>query len=751
MTLATTTTRWWVCAFGTAVLISALGCGKDSSGGNPVEPNVGFLCRGSVSDGAGDTVLLPSGASNLPPLDICDPLNISSADAITKCTDKCNGMLQGYADAINARGGTMVTVGQLTCSIQQFEQINSDCPNMDPPGVPEPPFSGGPSQYVANLTGNLHFAVDVNVAIGSVTVSRDTPATGQLGYTIIPLDRNCPPQGCDLLITSLSVAVADFDIAASILGVTIFEDSIRGMHIQNAGWVTGTWHPDGHFEVPAQAGNIVVTLSDNGTHTSLDRKNGNPLTGTIDPVAGTVAFDTFAQSESDTTITLGNFAGANVSNPPTAVIATPATVECNTPGAATVLLDGTPSASASGPLHFFSWRVNSGPVLSGAQVPATLHLGPNDVALNVFNQAFGIGVAERLITVVDTTPPTFAPLAPVTATLCDPGSQSAEIATPTAGDVCSPTVVVTGQVIASNGVALAVPVPIVNGRVQLPAGIHLLRWTAIDPSGQSATTTQTLNIRSGLQAGNTITIADRARVALRGSGFALLGNTGSGPIEIGVQGQTGGLVTGGGVLLRDRAVVNGSILHAGALTRQNLTTVTGAIIQTPLSLPPGRDLAGVVFPATNAGAIVVSPDGTRVLAPGAYAAVTVFSRGRLKLSSGTYLVTSLDLEPRSRLELDQTAGPVQIFVQSGLVARGQIAPMAGAPGGFLLGYAGSQPVTLGTPFLAGTLVAPGAKIVIPSLGAGAFSGELFARDIEVQPDATLTCDPLGRTAQQAGL
>src|SRR5215831_3061408 len=193
---------------GLCIVVTATACGDNSGGGSPqpTEPNVGFECKGTVSDGAGDTILLPTGASGVPALDICDPQDISAADAVTKCTD----MLQSYADFINNMTGKMIMVSQLTCNIAQFEQINSDCPNMDPPGIPDPPFSGGPSQYVANLTGNLHFAVNVDVEVTSFTVSADSPTSGQVGYTIVPLDRVCPPQGCALLMTSLTAAVADF-------------------------------------------------------------------------------------------------------------------------------------------------------------------------------------------------------------------------------------------------------------------------------------------------------------------------------------------------------------------------------------------------------------------------------------------------------------------------------------------------------------------------------------------------------------
>ena len=735
------------------IFAAAISCGGSGSPPTPVEPNVAFECKGTVSDGAGDVILLPTGANNLPALDICAVQNITFSAAITQCTDKCDGLLQSYADAINSMNGTMVTVSQLTCNVNQFEQIASDCPNMDPPGVPEPPFSGGTSQYVANLSGQVNFSVDVDTPLGTTNVS-STPATsGQIGYTIIPLDRNCPPQGCELLITSLSLDVADFELSLDVLGAHLFGHDIKNLHLQNAGWVVGTWQPNGQFTIPAQAGDIVITASDNGTHTSLDRRNGSPLTGVINPGANTVSFDNFSQSDGNTTITVQNLSGSNVSTPPVAVISTPQIVECNRIDAADVILDGSASQSNNGPLHFFTWVVNGGPPISGVQASATLGLGPNDVVLNVFNQTLGIGQADETITVVDTTPPTIQPVAPVIDTLCNPNGQSAVITPPIATDICSPTVTVTGQVVSANGTALGVPIPIVNGQVQLAPGTYVVLWTATDQSGQSSSVTQSLTVRPGLSANGSVSIDDRAQVKVPGTGFAMLGNGGTGLVDIGVQSQTGPLVTRGGVFLRDRSTVNGNLVAGGAITKQNLTVVNGTVTSPVaiVNLPPGLDLTGVTFPTTNQGPVTLQPDTTQTLAPGSYTSVTIFSRSHLTLSAGTYFMTSLDLEPQAHLNLDQSAGPVLIYVRNSVIDRGQIASIAGTPGGFVLGYAGTQGLFIQTPFLAGTLIAPNAKVTITSLGASAFTGELFAHDIEVQPDAILTCDPIGRSAQQAGV
>jgi len=104
-----------------------------------------------------------------------------------------------------------------------------------------------------------------------------------------------------------------------------------------------------------------------------------------------------------------------------------------------------------------------------------------------------------------------------------------------------------------------------------------------------------------------------------------------------------------------------------------------------------------------------------------------------------YFFDSLDLEPQSHLNLNQAAGPVKLFIKTSMIDRGQIATTAGSADGFVLGIAGSSPFSEETPFPAGTVIAPNSLVTITSLGTNAFRGQVFAKDIEIQPDAVFTC------------
>jgi len=64
------------------------------------------------------------------------------------------------------------------------------------------------------------------------------------------------------------------------------------------------------------------------------------------------------------------------------------------------------------------------------------------------------------------------------------------------------------------------------------------------------------------------------------------------------------------------------------------------------------------------GSCSLEPDNTEVIDPGSYADVAVKSRSHLKVRSGTYEFNSLSFEPQAVLDIDNTAGPVFIYVRT---------------------------------------------------------------------------------------
>ena len=716
-----------------------------TGGGNP---NMVFACNGVVTEGdagdAGEVLNLPSpGLPGVMPLDVCAPADAGASDLLAKCAAKCTNSLTSYATALtNSMPSDPVNASNLNCVIRNDNPLPNTCPDMDPPGVPEPPFSGGPAQYVASLTGDVHLnvAFDTGIpGIGTVNVGSDTTASGQIGYAILPSSLFCPPDGCQVLFTGFNLAVADFDIGLTILGQTFFDHQVTGMGLQNAGWITGMWQPDGGtFTIFPNTAQVAITANDNGVRSSTARFNDTPITGKLDPLGGTISFDPFSQSDGNVTTTISGLSGPDISFPPVAAIAAPpATVECNRPKAASVTLDGTASTPSSD-IHIYSWTVNGGPVISGPRASAVLPLGTDTVVLNVFNSSLGVDVATETVTVVDTTPPVIAPPSTATAETCSDGSTTIVLTPPTVTDACNPSPTVTGSVISTSP-----PIPIVNGRVSLSPGTYTVRWTASD-GVQTSTATQTVIVQPGILVKGQFTLDDRAKLQSVSGGSAGVGNAGAVTTKIGNDTSLGDIVSVAPVVLLDRAIVQGSVRSNGTITLGHSDNIAGSVVpNTSVTLPPVPDLTGVTFPSPSGGSPTFNPTnppgGTVPLAPGSYGTVNINSGARVSLSAGSYYFQQLLINAASSTLVIGTTGVVRIFVASQLAYRGQVVTPAGQQAQIFLGYNGTNAAVLEAPFL-GTFVAPRGGVSIGTSSTQLFRGRFFGQNLEVRPGIQIICD-----------
>jgi hypothetical protein len=501
--------------------------------------------------------------------------------------------------------------------------------------------------------------------------------------------------------------------------------------------------------IPQGVLSLRVGANINGMQIYDDQTNMMPLMVTVDFANDSFTIMPFSLSIGGTSATV-SLSGTITNQPPRAVVGPNQTVECTSPSGAMVTLDGSGSFDPEGTIVETAWRAGSGFIGNAAfadsltttvEAPFSPPATTSVYTLLVANNDLQLSLAETTITVVDTIPPTFAPLpASIAQTLCNPATQATVIPIPTATDTCT-AVTVTGAIVSANGTTLITPIPVGSGSVSLAPGVYVIQWTATDQSGNVTTTTQTLTVSSGIEANGAVSIDNNAVVQLPNGTPSAIANTGTGQVSIGVTATTGNILTEGSVFLASRANVQGSIQAAGTLSEQPPVTVTGAITTgAHVPLPLGPTLSGIVLPSPLGAAFDLEPGVVGSLAPGAYTSIAVKSRAVLTLSSGTYFVGSLDLEPQAILNLKQAAGPVQLYVQSSIIDRGQIQSISGTAGSFVLGYAGTSTFYVQSPFLAGTLIAPNADVVISSLGANAFTGELFAQSFEIQPDATLTCE-----------
>ncbi len=480
----------------------------------------------------------------------------------------------------------------------------------------------------------------------------------------------------------------------------------------------------------------------NGSDTSVGATNTTALTGHYDEATG--VFDlkgTFQLSGLDATFEM-SLGLLFVNRPPLANAGPDQVVECGLQTReAAVQLSGAESSDLDpgDRIARYVWTaghqlVSDGP--SGALAVAQLGLGTRIATLTTIDTHGSMSRDTALIKVVDTQTPVFPPLPPVINSVCQPGIDEVRIPTPVVTDACSARVGVTGVVVTVNGAAVT-PIPIENQTLQLGAGTYQVQWTATDQSGNSAKALQTLVVRGGIQVSQAIDVKDRASVRGPGGSYATIVNSGTGEVELGVEASTGSLLARGDVTLRNRSVVNGDVLLAGRYVTQARPTVTGSVTVDPaLVLPAPRDLSDVTFPPFTRGSVYLEPKSAQTIDPGAYSALVVKPNAVLTLSPGSYFVGSFDLEPGAELRLMQ---PVQLYVASGMTDRGSLVTVSGAASDFVLGFAGSQTVFLDAAFPGGALIAPNAKIVIGSLGAKAFSGQLSVKELQIHPGATVTC------------
>ncbi|MEO8902727.1 MAG: hypothetical protein ABI488_11915 [Polyangiaceae bacterium] len=275
-----------------------------------------------------------------------------------------------------------------------------------------------------------------------------------------------------------------------------------------------------------------------------------------------------------------------------------------------------------------------------------------------------------------------------------------------------------GQVIQYNGAAASIPM--VNGTVNVPPGSGTIRYTATGPNGPE-TVDQAITVRapSLLYGNNGITVsADGAIVN------GVVNSGAGGQVSVGNDSTIGNLFSLSPVRLFDRSTTGVIQTSAGVTPGQN-DHILGIIRTTPtlVSFP------SLVASYTSVTAVNVAPDAKQTLAPGQFGKVTVNSRGQLTLSAGTYDFTGLDLEPQAHLVVPANVENVKIFVRDNIVYRGTTNLNNGASAPVYLGFTGTAPVILESPFV-GTAVAPNATLTLQTVSAP-HTGEFFAKQVNV--------------------
>ena len=408
---------------------------------------------------------------------------------------------------------------------------------------------------------------------------------------------------------------------------------------------SGTFFPAGgglpasfsFFIPPGVVFDSVGTVDSNLS--GLSATSDQETAGTINLATGQVVvdFDLTESVDGHTVNVTGTATSANVVDV-APVINVPATlsVDATTNCFASVTLAPTVSSLLNLPVTL-QYSVDAVPAGSGSTKTVSLGIGSHSAAIVGVDPLGGRGDASVAITVNDKTAPVFGTVPPSqTVDTCSNGPTTITVTAPTAVDFCTQAAAtVTGTVTRLNGAAVSIP--ITNGNLTIGSGTATIHWVATNANGVSTPVDQTLTVLAPptFFGSRGVAIADRSivngSVYVGAGGSATVGNDSS---------VKGNLISASPVQLRDRTTVTLIDTNAG-LTPGNGDTIGTVLTAAPV-LPPFPTIS---HPFTGTQVITVPVGGSRTLAPGQYGAVTVFSGGRLVLSTGTYAFTSLDLEP----------------------------------------------------------------------------------------------------------
>jgi len=241
-----------------------------------------------------------------------------------------------------------------------------------------------------------------------------------------------------------------------------------------------------------------------------------------------------------------------------------------------------------------------------------------------------------------------------------------------------------------------------------------------------------------LYASGDLRIGDRATL----TGWTTVANAGSGVSDIGAYANVGDVLSQASVTVRSSGTVSGTVRTAGTVTTQAGAKLLGGKEEhVAVSLPV---LAWTPsFPPATGGDVRLEP-GTpaRSIAPGSYRSVVLKSNTTMILSSGTYYMDSLDLEPSATLRLNHPGDPVSIYVRTSLIYRSTIQAQGSQPLKLFLGYFGTASAYLEAPITA-AVVAPNTTLVLGAAKGATYTGSFFAKNLEVRPDTKVQYRSVG--------
>jgi hypothetical protein len=247
-----------------------------------------------------------------------------------------------------------------------------------------------------------------------------------------------------------------------------------------------------------------------------------------------------------------------------------------------------------------------------------------------------------------------------------------------------------------------------------------------------------------LSASDSLVVDDRVTIGTTALEVAAaFGTSTTTQIAAGVQAHAN-LTSRAPVFMGSSATIFGSARSGSTITKQlGARVLGGEFPNSAITSVPTQWTVG--FPDTNQGDVILQPDQTRTLAPGAWGNLNVNSRSTVFLRSGTYYFQSVNTEPQARIMLDKTAGAIFIYVRNAFSLKGAFVSNGGPEGEVLVGYLGTSIAYIEVPLL-GTIVAPNATVDLRRPPDNSpHRGAVFAKGIHVLSNATVLRLPFSWT------
>ena len=241
--------------------------------------------------------------------------------------------------------------------------------------------------------------------------------------------------------------------------------------------------------------------------------------------------------------------------------------------------------------------------------------------------------------------------------------------------------------------------------------------------------------RVPIAATRSLQVRDRAKIKAKLGGYAPIVSTGATETFLGVEAITGNVWSQSSVRLSPRTRVEGFVRTAGSVFPASDAVVTGGL-QANTALGTLRNSTwSTNIPPNSGGSIALEPNQSRQLSPTGYGTLSVKSSATLVLTAGTYGFESWQFESGSKLVIDDSAGPVVVYVRGTTTWRGQVTKQGDASAvalRLLLVPYGTSTAFVEAPFK-GTVFTPNGGLVLqPSNGTGEHYGAFFGQDVTVE-------------------